>query len=306
MGWCRRIADGGTARASVAARTVAARVRLAVLVGGLSGLPTLGAEPPASPDQALELLRQAAEDALQTVLGRPVADVREQRRQQQALQAQQREMVQRQAKQFEQLLQPLLRSELELVRTLGGDLPIPARRDVLAAGRAAVAALAVDAAAQQVNGGMNFTEVDPRSRLHREIASALAPHVAPDVLAAYQREEARRVERRAAVARQRIVTKLDEQLELSVAQREAILADLVSGWEASWIRELEDRGGLVVNNHRPAPDYAEERIVPHLDETQRTTWRAWCRAAGSRMLGQRARWHFDGPGLPPDPWWEHP
>ena len=104
----------------------------------------------------------------------------------------------------------------------------------------------------------------------------------------------------------RAAAKLDEQLELSATQREAILADLRSGWQPSWIRELEDRGGLVVNNHPPAPDYAEERIVPHLDETQRSVWHAWCRAAGSRMLGQRARWHFDGPGLPPDPWWEHP
>ena len=102
------------------------------------------------------------------------------------------------------------------------------------------------------------------------------------------------------------IAKLDEQLELSATQREAILADLRSGWQPSWIRELDDRGGLVVNNHPPAPDYAEERIVPHLDETQRSVWHAWCRAAGSRMLGQRARWHFDGPGLPPDPWWEHP
>lgn len=265
-----------------------------------------GGAAPETPEAAIELLRQAAEDALQTVLGAPAADVLAQRQQRKALEAQQRELVQRQAKQFEQLLQPLLRSELELVRHACGDLPEAARHEVLVAGRAAIESLAEDAAARQMNGGMNVAEVDPRAGLHRVIAAAVAPHVPADRLAAYRREDQARLERRAAVARQRIVAKLDEQLELSAAQREAILADLRSGWQPSWIRELDDRGGLVVNNHPPAPDYAEERIVPHLDDTQRSVWHAWCRAAGSRMLGQRARWHFDGPGLPPDPWWEHP
>ena len=264
------------------------------------------AEPPATPEAVAELLRQAAEDALQTVLGVPAAEVVAQRRRQQALAAQQAELARQQARQFEQLLQPLLRAELELVRTTCGDLPVAPRRDVLAAGRAAVAALASEAATRQLQGGAPLVQADPRTRLHREIAAALEPHVPAAVLAAYDREDERRVERRARVARERIVAKLDEQLELSATQREAILEDLRSGWEASWIQELDDRGGLVVNNHRPAPDYAEARITPHLDDAQRATWKAWCRAAGSRMLGQRARWHFDGPGLPPDPWWENP
>lgn len=275
-------------------------------VAALLLAPAGAAEPPATPAAAAELLRQAAEDALQTVLGVPVGEVLAQRRRQQALDAQQAELVRQQARQFEQLLQPLLRAELELVRTTCGDLPVATRREVLAAGRAAVTVLATEAAARQMQGGAPLTEADPRSRLHREIAAALEPHVDSAVLAAYGREDELRVERRARVARERIVAKLDEQLELSAAQRDAILDDLRAGWEPSWIRELDDRGGLVVNNHRPAPDYAEARITPHLDDAQRATWRAWCRAAGSRMLGQRARWHFDGPGLPPDPWWENP
>jgi hypothetical protein len=268
--------------------------------------PGVAAEAPATPAAAAELLRQAAADALQTVLGVPAGEVLTQRRRQQALEAQQAELVRQQARQFEQLLQPLLRAELELVRSTCGDLPVATRRDVLAAGRAAVTVLATEAVARQLQGGTPLAEADPRTRLHREIAAALAPHVDAAVLAAYDREDEQRVERRARVARERIVAKLDEQLELSAAQRAAILEDLRSGWEASWARELDDRGGLVVNNHRPAPDYAEARITPHLDDAQRATWKAWCRAAGSRMLGQRARWHFDGPGLPPDPWWENP
>lgn len=273
-----------------------------------AGVPPARVEQPGTiaPEVTLDVLRQAAEDALQTVLGAPAADVLAQRLQRTAAEAQQRELVRRQAKQFEQLLQPLLRSELELVRRACGDVSEAARRDVLAAGRAAIESLAEEAAARQMNGGVNVAEIDPRAGLHRVIAAAVAPHVPPARLAAYRREDQARLERRATVARQRIVAKLDEQLELSATQRDAILSDLEAGWQPSWIRELDDRGGLVVNNHPPAPDYAEERIVPHLDGAQRSAWHAWCRAAGSRMLGQRARWHFDGPGLPPDPWWEHP
>ncbi len=124
--------------------------------------------------------------------------------------------------------------------------------------------------------------------------------------AAYDRENTSRVERRAEAARVRIVAKLDEQLDLAAAQREAILKDLRSNWEPDWVRELDDRGGLIVNNHRPAPDFAEACILPHLDAAQRQAWRVWCRAAGSRMVGRRIRWQFDGSGLPPDRWWEAP
>jgi len=275
------------------------------IIGG-AACPARANEPPATPEATLRIFQEAAEDALQAVLGGSAADVLAARRAQQALEQQQQDLVKQQARQFEQLLQPLVRAELELVRTLCGDLPPAARREVLAAGRSAALTLAAEAAARQVHGGVVGPQADPRCGLHREIARALAPHVAAGQLAAYDRENERRIERRAEAARLRIVAKLDETLDLSAPQRAAILADLRAGWEPDWLRELDDRGGMVVNNHRPAPDYARDRIVPHLDDTQRVAWLSWCRAAGSRILGQQARWQFDGPGLPPDPWWENP
>lgn len=261
---------------------------------------------PAADGPSLELLRQAAEDALQAVIGVPPVQIQRLRQAERALEVRRNEQFQRQARQLEQLLQPLLRAELEVIRNVCGELSVAVRREVVAAGQAAVETLAEEAAARQQSGDLDTAEIDPRARLHRGLAAALVPHVTPDLAAAYDRENTSRVERRAEAARVRIVAKLDEQLDLAAAQREAILDDLRRSWQPDWVRELDDRGGLIVNNHRPAPDFAEACILPHLDAAQRQAWQVWCRAAGSRMVGKRIRWQFDGSGLPPDRWWEAP
>jgi hypothetical protein len=58
-----------------------------------------------------------------------------------------------------------------------------------------------------------------------------------------------------------------------------------------------------INDRPAAPDYAADAIVPHLAADQAVAWEAWCRSAGSRVLGQ----HFnlgDGQGIQQaDPWW---
>lgn len=208
---------------------------------------------------------------------------------------------QEQAKQFEGLLQPMLRAELELVRRTCGSLVPEARRQVLAAGRAEVKEIAATLATRQMNGQMG--RLDARQQLRDAVRDALKPHAAASELAAYDREETLRDERRAHVARVQIIAKVDDELELTDVQRKAIEEHLVRSWNAEWIRELDDTGNMI-NNRRLAPDYAEVAIVPHLDAGQRDEWKAWCQAAGSRFLGNWQNWQWYSLGLTQsDPWW---
>ena len=63
---------------------------------------------------------------------------------------QQRKQIRQQAKHLEQLFQPVLRTELEMVRQACPNLPADARREVLVAGKAAVTKTALEFATQQV------------------------------------------------------------------------------------------------------------------------------------------------------------
>jgi len=109
--------------------------------------------------------------------------------------------------------------------------------------------------------------------------------------------------RRGTAARVAIVAKLDRQHDLSATQRQAIEDDLEARWQDAWLRELEDTG-TVINNYRPAPDYANACIEPHLDDVQRDEWTRWRKAAGTAVVGMQIGWNFDGQGLhQEDDWW---
>lgn len=223
----------------------------------------------------------------------PAAVARERRRQ-----------VEQQAKQMEQFFQPTLQTELEMIRQSCSGLSPQVRREILAAGRQAVSRTALEFAARQMNGNLDRREFDPRQSIRSPLAGLVKQHATAAELAAYEQEQAQRQKRREAAARIRIVAKLDRQLDLSAAQREAIAADLERNWQPSWICELDDQGGMVINNYRPAPDYAHASIAPHLDAAQRAEWTKWRQAAGTQMVGRQMGWNFDGQGLQqPDPWW---
>jgi hypothetical protein len=262
------------------------------------------ARPEAADQIGVELFMEALENAVQAALGAAPDELRARQEERRAAARSRREQLERQARHVEQLLQPLLRAELEMVRSICEDLTSEARREVLEAARGEVERLAQEMAAQQIAGNPATSAGDPRSQLHGRIITALAAHVTADTLDSYRQEHDQRVRRRAEAARVRIVAKLDARLDLDAAQREAILADLREGWESSWLRELDDRGGLVINGLPVCPDYADSRIAPHLDPRQLELWRTWSRTAGGRMLGRRTNWHFDGQGLQPDAWWE--
>jgi hypothetical protein len=275
-----------------------------------------GAEPPArvpparvnprAGDEAagalqLEILQQALGDGL-----RALVDPANARREQQMARAQaEAEAVQQkqQAKQVEQMLQPVIRTELEQVRQSCGSLSPEARRTIAEAARETASEVAaVWVGRQERPNGASF---DAREQLHAGIVKVVEPLADPLEFAAYRREAEARLVRRDEAARVRIVAKVDEQLDLTADQREAILVDLRNRWQPEWIRELHDTGGIVVNGHRPAPDYAGVCIAPHLDAEQREAWSAWTRVAGFRHVNVGPNMRFDGHGLQQDDeWWK--
>jgi hypothetical protein len=259
----------------------------------------LAAEP--AGELQLELLQRALGDGL-----RALVDPAAVRREQQMVRAQaEAEATQRkqQAKQIEQMLWPLVRTELEQVRQTCGSLAPEARRAIAAAAHETAREVAVAWVGRQ--GRPDGGTFDARERLHSGIAKAVEPLADPAEFAVYRGEAAARLSRREEAARMRIVAKIDEHLGLTAAQREAILGDLRRRWQASWIRELFDNGGIVVNGQRPAPDYAAACITPHLDAKQQEIWAAWARAASGRQFNVGQGMRFDGQGLQQDDeWWK--
>lgn len=196
--------------------------------------------------------------------------------------AQRAQFIRQQAQQFESMLEPLLNTELAIVRRTCGSLAPEARRDVLEAARRGVRDVALQVAKAQVEGD-GGRPADVRRAIHERVAAAVEPRAAAAEFATYQSESRRRSERREETARIRIVHKLDERLGLTAAQRQDVLADLRARWQAAWIRELDDHG--VMSNDMPlAPDFAEDCITRHLDAAQSRSWRQWCEAASGKGL----------------------
>jgi hypothetical protein len=221
----------------------------------------------------------------------------------QAAKIQRQRQIDQQAKQMEQFFLPFLQGELELVRRTCGSLAPAARKAIVAAGSEGVKAAAKQFAAGQL-GERGNKKLDGRQTIHEAVAAAVKPHATPDEFVAFEREHAARLARREQAARTQIVAKLDRQLELSIAQREAITAELEKQWEAGWIRELDDNGSVRVGNDPPAPDFAEACIAPHLDERQRAEWKRWSGQAGWSRMNLTFGWNFDGLSLQADPWWK--
>lgn len=249
----------------------------------------------------MQVLRAAVPDGV--AKEQDAAEAQEGRKaRQNAAEKQRQQQIAQQAQQMQQFFKPTLEAELELVRKTCGNLPADARKKIVAAGNEAVKVVAKQFAELQF-GGKGRQGFEPRNAIHDAVAAAVKPHAAAEEFAAYEREQVARVERRARAARILIVTKLDSELELSQSQREKITAELEQQWKADWLRELDDNGGMMINNFRPAPDFADECITPQLDDRQKAEWKKWCQQAGWQRMGQHVNWNFDGQSMQHDPWW---
>jgi hypothetical protein len=263
--------------------------------------PAIAAEPPNPPAPVPQpavierVFRQAVEGVV-----RPLQEVQENA----AAVAQMNQQRRQQAVQMQQMLQPAMYGELEFIRATCGELSREAKRAIKEAAAAAVREAAEQFAAQQHRPGRR--SVDLQRIFGKTLDPIVDRHASADAVAKYRGEKRAREQRRAETARLLVVSKLDEELDLTAAQREAILADLESLWDAAWLCELLDPGSFVVNGHRPAPDFAAECIEPHLDERQRKVWESWVRVASWRQAGVHLGWRFpDGPGLNgADAWWD--
>ena len=218
---------------------------------------------------------------------------------------QQQAQIDQQAKQMERFFQPMLASELELIRQCCGGLRPADRKRLLNTGREAVTTAAQGFAERQLTGRLGQDAYDPREEIRKRLATAVVELATNDEATAYQAAIGRRQVRHAAAARTAIVARLDRQLDLTAAQRQAIEADLERNWDPAWLQELDRRGQMRINDYPIAPDQAAAAIQPHLDPDQAAAWETWCRAAGSRMAPNHFNWSFDGQGLqqPDDDWW---
>jgi hypothetical protein len=314
----RRGFPGSTVAASCGGRLVpqsASRPSVlriaAVLLAVVAGRGRAADDAPVEPDapQVLGRLLEGMRRALPpgpgaAALGEALEQAAELALENRAEAALRRRAVDEQARRLEQLYGPLLQIELETVRMSCPGLTPKDRRALVEAGRKAVRELAEQHAAATVRGTAPPGQTAVRQAVHARVAQAVEPLAPAAEFATFVREAAARQARREEAARIQIVAKLDEQFELSARQREAILADLRGRWDPAWIRELDDRDGIMINDQRPAPDFADACIAPHLDADQRAAWQAWCQAAGRRRLGMHIHNWSGVPNAPKlDPWW---
>ena len=217
--------------------------------------------------------------------------------------AQRRQQIDQHAKNFEPALAGFMEGELELVRKTCGSLPPPARREILAAGKKAVTSASQHFAAWQI-GGQQGKPVEPKRTVQEAVHEAVKPHATADEFAAYERALAARLIRRDRAARAVIVANLDHGLRLSIAQRDAIAADLEKAWQDAWRAILADHG-FNNNGRGPAPDFADRCIAPHLDPRQQTAWKTWREQVGWTQIAPQFANQFHSFGIPlePDPWW---
>ena len=99
---------------------------------------------------------------------------------------QRQQQIDQQAQQMQQFFQPVLQAELELARKTCGSLPPEARKQILAAGNAAVKAVARQFAEQQFTG-RGRKGFDARNAIHDAVAAAVKPHAPAEEFAACSR-----------------------------------------------------------------------------------------------------------------------
>ena len=210
------------------------------------------------------------------------------------------QVIDQQLQQTREHLRLAARGELELIRRTCGSLGKESRAAILGAAEAGLTRAAKRFLDRQ-RGGQKVPGFDVRSEIHDAISPVLEPLVPAAEFAAYQREHAARLARRARTARLRIIAKVTATLDLSAAQAEAIEAELQQRWQPAWLVELDDRG-MITKGLPLAPDFAADAIRPHLDERQQAGWDDWCRQVAQSRVRFTNGWN--GRSLEPDPWWQ--
>ncbi len=223
---------------------------------------------------------------------------------------QQAQQIEQQARQhWEPQLRIMLSMHLDTVKRICPDLSPEARRTIAAAGKKAVEAAARQLAEMQ-HGRRPQQPGAAIASIGAAVGAALKPFASPEGLAAHADVESERRGRIDRTMRQATITILDDRLSLTAAQRDAIAADLEKRWQPGWCDATHAvMNNFMINNDRAAPDFAEQVIVPHLDDRQRAEWKTWCERAGVTKRGLQTPSTWPGQhglnvsDIKPDPWW---
>ena len=256
---------------------------------------------------------------------------------------QRRQQIKQQATHWEQQLTKLLYGDLELIRSVAGDIPRDARRAIARAGEQAVKDAAVRLAELQFGGlerggkaakggvviggvgnvivaggkivlgpraaasrqGDEHNADDPTELVSKTLAKSLAEHVGSEQAAAFTGQIAERRERRKVAAVHEIVAVLDGELFLTAAQREQIERSLLGKWNDSMAVSLE--GMHWADDRRVFPGLPADCISPHLTEAQRTRFVPQGNGGGG-TASQRQTWVRmnvlnNVQAAARDPWW---
>lgn len=256
---------------------------------------------------------------------------------------QRREQIKQQATHWEQQFTKLLYGDLELIRSLVGDIPRDARRAIARDGERAVKEAAVRLAELQFGGARRRAEAgdagvaigglgnlivaggkiivrgglgsgrpddakasdDPTALVSKALSKSLAAHVGSEQASGYDRQVVARDERRRASAVHEIVAVLDGELFLTSQQRSQIERSLLERWDESMTVALE--GMHWADDRRVFPGLPVECIRPHLTEAQRKQFTAQGNG-GAVVAPQRRVWVrmnvlSNVHATPRDPWW---
>jgi len=250
--------------------------------------------------------------------------------------------IRQEAFQIEQQFKKLLHGDLQLVRTVCGDLPRESRRAIVGAGEQAAKEVSLRIAErmaelqlqdqrrqQQVGGGLQamigdlLNKIvppaaepvptggggkpidDPLEVFSAALTESLKEHVSREQAEEFSRQLAARSERRKTATAHNIVAAIDQELCLTAAQREKIEQSIVKRWSDSMFMALRWRHEI--DGIRVFPGLPDECVRPYLSKTQQERFGRDATfddpLLQRELMMQVANMLNRVENLEPDPWW---
>jgi len=166
---------------------------------------------------------------------------------------------------------PLMRTEVHLLLTVTEATPEERKAIVADRQKATKEAAKQYAASQQRIGRFMNTSTypEPRKLVQESLIAAAKAHLSAEKIAMYQAEIDRRAEDQKSLAIKNIVARMDQDLVLSVDQRDKIAESLSKNWNAAWCQSLE----TIMYGEQYFPAIPDTVIIPALNPKQVQVWR---------------------------------
>lgn len=173
-----------------------------------------------------------------------------------------------------QQVRPVYASELGFTRLMLPDLTVAQRKSIKGPAFLALKEAAKQMVAQQ-NGqrrglGRANKSGEPRAMIRQAVAKAVKETVSEEQNTRYEAELTKRIERRKTAAILSLVAMLDQQMFLTVEQRDAITESITAKWQDDWEKwtKMSQMYG-----DRYFPQVPDNLVVPHLNAEQKTVWK---------------------------------